>query len=779
MLASKAKWNFHQVEGNTWVGDSEFSPIIQKLFMQRGIYTDQEAKSFLEIDLNNLHQPEGLSMIEKAVQRVHQAIENKEQILVFGDYDADGVTSTALLMKALQELGADCDFYIPNRFTEGYGPNKEAFQLAYNRGISLILTVDTGIAAIEEALFAKELGLDLIITDHHELQEELPKAYAIINPKCSPDYPFHELAGVGVTFKFAQALLGYFPEHLLEFVAIGTIADLVPLVDENRILAYYGLRKLSETKNAGIKALLKLCQINGVVTEEDVGFQLGPRINAVGRLQDAELAVELFLSEDNEDAEHLASEVHALNEERKKIVVQIVKEAEEIVAEKQLPNVIVVAKEGWNEGVLGIVASRLVQKYQRPAIVLAINPEKMIAKGSARSIPAFNMFKNCMEIKDLFEQFGGHSQAAGMTIPYENIEEVQSLLSEAAEQQLIPEDFKPVLEINQKLEINKLDLSLIEEINQLAPFGIGNPKPLFVVDAIPNDVRQLGANQNHLKLKFTEDGTTMEAIGFQKGALFSYITKETSIEVAGELSVNEWNGNRKVQMIMTDLRIKDWQLFDHRGKKEIDITSYLIEEASHLVVCDESRSTDAFQQRNVTVINYDTDMSELTQHEHVYFLDLPLELKHVEQIIQQIQPQNIHVCYYVEDSVYLKPFPTRDTFIKYYSLVKKQQSLNVKQQLKPLMSTYGWSKDLIIFMSEVFIDLKFLTANNGVLYAVPNPDKKDLQDSTVLQERKTKIEIEKILYYSTYEMLKQWFGRLLVDTTKDGEETNNGLQTTY
>ncbi|WP_337445694.1 single-stranded-DNA-specific exonuclease RecJ [Ornithinibacillus scapharcae] len=334
MLQSKSNWNFLKLQEHTTLIEDEevkLSPVIKELLIQRGIKTSEEIQKFLSPSLEDLINPEQLASMDIARDRVIRAIQNREKILVFGDYDADGVTSTTILIKALQELGAECDFYIPNRFTEGYGPNEAAFRRAYDDGFQLIITVDTGIASVHEAKVAKEIGLDLIITDHHEPQDELPEALAIIHPKCSPDYSFKELAGAGVAFKFAQALLGYFPEQFLDLVVIGTIADLVPLVGENRILAYYGLRKLSVTRREGLLALKKQCKLEGNVTEEDIGFLIGPRLNAVGRLQDADLAVQLLMSDDREEAEQLAEMVQQLNVERQQIVASIVKEVEEQV----------------------------------------------------------------------------------------------------------------------------------------------------------------------------------------------------------------------------------------------------------------------------------------------------------------------------------------------------------------------------------------------------------------------------------------------------------------
>src|SRR5699024_4997746 len=319
--------------------------------------------------------------IQKAKERIMHAIETGERILVYGDYDADGVTSTTVLLETLEELGAYCDFYIPNRFSEGYGPNENAFRKAHEAGVGLIITVDNGIAGVHEAEVCKELGIDLIITDHHEIQETLPDAFAIIHPKCAPDYTFKELAGVGVAFKLSEYLLGYFPKQYLDLVAVGTIADLVSLTDENRILVHYGLRALTHTNRPGFIALKEITKIEGQVTEEDVGFLIGPRLNAVGRLQAADVAVDLLKADDVYEAKEIAEEIQELNAKRQKIVSNITKEAEQIVREMHpdsLPGVLVVSKEGWNEGVLGIVASKLVRTFDRPAIVMAKKPEEGI-----------------------------------------------------------------------------------------------------------------------------------------------------------------------------------------------------------------------------------------------------------------------------------------------------------------------------------------------------------------------------------------------------------------
>ncbi|WP_188453539.1 single-stranded-DNA-specific exonuclease RecJ [Virgibacillus oceani] len=780
MLQSKATWKFTTIQDNInqWTDDTNnnLSPVIKELLLQRGINTAQDANEFLSPSLDNLFTPKGFASIDKAAERVHKAIEHNEKILIYGDYDADGVSSTAVILKALQELGAEVDFYIPNRFTEGYGPNETAFRQAYERGYRLIITVDTGIASVHEANVAKELDIDLIITDHHEPQDTLPDAFAIVHPKCSPDYPFKELAGVGVAFKFAEHLLGYFPEHLLDLAAIGTIADLVPLVSENRILAYYGLRKLTVTNRHGLNALKKLCKIEGNVTEEDVGFLIGPRLNAVGRLQDADLAVQLLLTDDPNEAEELAEMIQDLNKERQKIVADIVKEAEKMVQPIENNGVIIVAKEGWNEGVLGIVASRLVRKYDRPAIVLAVNPENESVKGSARSIPAFDLFKNCMKVRSLFTSFGGHAQAAGMTLPLNNLQRLQDELNIAINDQLTKEDFKQVIEISKTLAIPEMNETLVNEINRLAPFGMANPKPIFHLKETPTDIRQLGNMKKHLKVQFRQDAESVEGIGFGFGSHFDCISQQTPVSLVGELGINEWNGNKKVQIVIQDIKIDEWQLFDYRGKKDLDILPIVKENEDTLIVC--SRVTEIIPKQANHLI-YGAGLDTLSKLNTLFIYDLPDSLTDLKEIIKKTKPSRIYACYHVEDSSYMKVFPTRDDFKWFYALIRTKKIIDLNKEIDIIKDRRAWTQDLILFMSKVFFELEFVTIVNGILKLNPNPAKKDLQESKVFQQRLNQAEIEKTLYYSNYDKLKEWFSTCIDVAEVPKEEPTHGLQKIY
>lgn len=769
MLSSKANWKYIDnppVEERESL-DIAMSPIVKDLFLQRGITTTEEAKQFMQPDLNHLIDPFCLNGMDKAVKRIKEAVDNNEKIVVYGDYDADGVSSTVVLLHALNKIGAVYEYYIPNRFTEGYGPNEAAFRQLHQAGFGLIITVDTGIASIHEAEVAKELGLDLIITDHHEPQAKIPDCYTIIHPKLSEAYPFKELAGVGVSLKLAHALLGELPVEVLPYAAIGTIADLVPLVSENRILAAFGLKELQRTNYVGLKALKQVCQLEETITEEDVGFRIGPRINAVGRLGDADLAVDLLLEEDAEIALEMANELNHINEQRKKIVQDIVDEAMDMVQTDK--RIIIVAKEGWNEGVLGIVASKLVQKYDRPAIVLAKKPEQGIVKGSARSIPAFDLFEGCMTVRDLFTHFGGHAQAAGMTLPAENLEPLETALNKLLFENLSEEDFKQELYINAILDMEDINVSLIEEIGKLSPFGMGNSKPLFEIKEIPKEVRQIGSRKNHLKMQFASSNAQIDTVGFGFGELKEAISPYTKVSVAGELSVNEWNGRRNAQIMLEDLKITERQLFDFRGKKAEQLLSETVKE---VFVCGEPLQLREHQE----TFTYKEALSKkLDAYQTIGFTALPASLNDMKKIIRQVNPENIVIAIRQVPNQYPFQFPSRKEFVDYYSLIKQHKKFQIKEMQKAIEQHRGWNEAKVMFMSEVFADLGFAEKKDGWLRYAESGNKKDLSESEIYQSCMKQKEAENILIYSNYQDLKKWFEACMDSPNNLKEEAVYGL----
>jgi single-stranded-DNA-specific exonuclease len=768
LLQAKARWLKKEMDKEKVVQLSEalnITSVVSSLLVQRGFETPEAAKSFLYHE-ETFHDPFLMEDMEKAVARIKTAINENEKILVYGDYDADGVSSTSVLMMALKELHANVDFYIPNRFTEGYGPNEGAFRNAKEKGYSLIITVDTGISAVNEALVAKELEIDLIITDHHEIPPVVPEAYAIIHPKMEGSlYPFKELAGVGVAFKLAHALLGRLPEHLLEIAVIGTVADLVPLHDENRLIVKEGIARLQHTKNVGLQALLSICGLNGKeLSEESIGFSIGPRINAVGRLQSAHPAVDLLLTEDKEEAEGIAEFIDSLNKERQQIVSTITEEA---IAEVEMNhylgdgNVLVLAKEGWNVGVIGIVASRLVDKYSRPTIVLGIDREKGIAKGSARSIPGFDLFANLSDCRDILPHFGGHPMAAGMTLNMNDVDELRQRLNTFASEQLTEEDFIPTMEVDLECTVKNVTLEVIEQMKMLAPYGVGNPKPYVMIsDANAEGIRKIGGNGNHLKLTLSENDSSLDTVGFGFGSVYDHLSKDAKVCVLGELSINEWNNIRKPQLMIKDIRVDDWQLFDVRGGKDIQKVIASVEKESLSIIAFQEATNSQLNgyEENVYFVDSVEEATAIQLvNKNVVFLDLPSSAEVIKALFANGYPSRIYTFFTTAETHLFETNPTREHFKWYYGFLTKYSPFHMKQQAAQVLRHKGWSKETLSFMTQVFFELEFVTIDDGVVRLANQAVKRDLLESPTYQEKQEKMKLENELLYSSYQELKEWF----------------------
>ena len=461
MITPTYEWQFApQVEDADFTKIAKkagLGPEVARLLFERGIQDQESLKKFLEPSLEDLHDPYLLHDMDKAVERIRQAIEEGENILIYGDYDADGMTSASIVKESLEQLGAECRVYLPNRFTDGYGPNASVYKYFIEQeGISLIVTVDNGVAGHEAIELAQSMGVDVIVTDHHSMPETLPDAYAIVHPEHpDADYPFKYLAGCGVAFKLACALLEEVQVELLDLVAIGTIADMVSLTDENRILVQYGLEMLGHTQRIGLQEMLDMAGIAAnEVTEETVGFQIAPRLNALGRLDDPNPAIDLLTGFDDEEAHEIALMIHQKNEERKEIVQSIYEEAKTMVEPEK--KVQVLAKEGWNPGVLGIVAGRLLEELGQTVIVLNIEDGR--AKGSARSVEAVDIFEALDPHRDLFIAFGGHAGAAGMTLEVEKLSDLSQILEDYVREKGADAAGKNKLNLDEELDLETLSL---------------------------------------------------------------------------------------------------------------------------------------------------------------------------------------------------------------------------------------------------------------------------------------------------------------------------------
>lgn len=766
LLRAKTRWKQKRQDSEEVMRLSQslqLTPFVVSLLLNRGLRTEQEIVNFLYTE-QHFHDPFLLHDMKQSVERIHQAIEDGEHILIFGDYDADGVSSTTLLLLTLQELNANVSFYIPNRFTEGYGPNEAAFRWAKSEGYSLIITVDTGISAIKEADVAKELGIDLIITDHHEPSPSLPDAYAIVHPRLGETYPFGYLAGVGVAFKLSHALLGRVPDHLLDIAVIGTIADLVPLIGENRLIAKKGIEKLRQTTRPGYLALFRVANINASeINEEAIGFSVGPRINAVGRLGDADPAVQLLTTKDQEEAEFLAQEINTTNQLRQDIVKQITEEAMLEVEERFSPErnkVLVIAKEGWNAGVIGIVASKLVERYYRPTIILSIDHQKGIAKGSARSIEGFDLFDNLSKCRDLLPHFGGHTMAAGMSLAISDVDELRNRLNGLAEEVLTEEHLLPITEIDTTCSLSDVTLSSIEEMQLLAPFGVDNPKPCIrIEDVALESIRQIGTDGSHLKLLLQDGESKLDCVGFGFGFVVEQISPLSRVSVVGEATINEWNHFRKPQIMISDISVEHWQLFDLRGMRNIEkcITSL----PENLLTVLYFREPPTFSSSIRGMVQR---ASEATEHSlngrYVVLYDLPESIDDVKQLFTKGFPSRIYTVFWHEYEHTFNTIPTRDHFKWYFSFLRQNAAFSLREYGEKLCQHKGWSKDTVKFMTQVFFELEFVTIKNGVIFMKDIVSKRDLSESDTFREKMNGLQVEKELVYSTYQQLYTWFSNM-------------------
>ncbi|MFF5396737.1 single-stranded-DNA-specific exonuclease RecJ [Peribacillus butanolivorans] len=785
MLKPKTRWNLRTADENKVAELAEelhITPLVAALLVNRGLDTIESARSFLFVKNQTFHDPFLLKDMDKAVYRIKEAIQNGEKIRVFGDYDADGVTSTTVMVTTLTRLGADVDFYIPNRFTEGYGPNPMAFRLAAEQGVKVLITVDTGISAVDEAKLASELGMDYILTDHHEPGPELPEALAIIHPKLEDSsYPFEDLAGVGVAFKLAHALLGELPEDLLEIAAIGTIADLVPLKGENRLIAAKGIEQLRLTRRPGLVALMKVANIQQeALNEESIGFAMAPRINAVGRLGDADPAVDLLMSENLAEATELANEIDDINKERQAMVAAMAEEAIQEVEENYPPEsngVLIIGREGWNAGVVGIVASKLVERFYRPTIVLSYDREKGHAKGSARSIAGFDLFESLSTCRELLPHFGGHPMAAGMTLKIDDVQELRDRMNMIAKEKLSEEDFTPITNLDGATTLAEVSIQTIQEMSLLAPFGVTNPKPKILIDSVQlSSVRKIGANQNHLKVQLEDsENHKLDGVGFGLGHYVDEIAPHAEVSVIGELSINEWNNIKKPQIFVQDVSVNHWQLFDYRGKGQAE--KWLAEIPVHnrkiVIFSEDIYRRYPFLQNHpeLVLIKNEQEADQLDcMQGHVVLMDMPPLRELLKRVIENKKPSRIYAHFFHEQDHFLSTVPTRDDFKWFYAFLAKKGPLDVKRYGDDLAKYRGWSRDTVDFISKVFFELDFVTIENGLIMLTANAKKRDLSESESFIRKKEQFELEQELVYSSYQQLFDWFNHFLIHEATDLEE---------
>ncbi len=562
----KKKWVIKEIDPQTLPVLPEYPSLVARLLGMRGILAQNDVSDYLNPEYGKLFDPFIFKDMRKACDKIWQAIEEKQTIVIYADYDADAITASAVMTLGLRKLGGNIDCYIPDRFSEGYGMNLEAIRKLKERGIGLVITVDCGTNSIAEADLCRELGIDLIITDHHEITGNLPNAFALINPKNPEDkYPFKFLTGVGVAFKVMQGMFSYegktaraevlpgWEKWLLDLVAIGTVADLQSLQSENRILVHYGLQVLPKTKWPGVRALLEVSKLKpGKYTTHTLGFMLAPRINAAGRIKHADVAYKMLISDNILEAQNYALELDSLNTHRQTLTEQILSEAREQILALSDKKVLLAAGRDWPKGVVGLVAGKLAEEFNRPVLVMDRGEE--FATGSARSNPRFDMVQALNYSKDYLQKYGGHTQAAGFTLSSAKIDSFYQKLLEFADT-LGEQNQEPILEIDAEMASSDYSWEVFALLEKFEPFGWGNLRPKFLGRELAViEARTVGADSKHLKLKALWGGKVVDGIAFRQGYLAGKLSPNTLIDAVFEIEANEWNGHKDLQMKLVDIK---------------------------------------------------------------------------------------------------------------------------------------------------------------------------------------------------------------------------------
>ena len=560
--------NEQMITANTLSAELDISPVLCSLLVNRGVTSVAEARNFFRPKLSALHNPFKMNDMDIAVQRLNKALGKKERILVYGDYDVDGTTAVALVYKFLQQFSSNIDYYIPDRNEDGYGISKRGVDYAFSTGVKLVIVLDCGIKAIDEIAYAKSLGIDFIVCDHHVPDEEMHCAVAILNPK-RPDstYPYPHLSGCGVGFKFMQAFAmdnGIAADQLyplLDLVAVSIASDLVPIMGENRILAYHGIKQLNHSPSIGLKAIINVCGLNErEVSINDIIFKIGPRINASGRVQKGKMAVDLLIENNLETAMGMSLLINEYNEVRKELDKSMTEEANRIVAGLESfdeRRAIVIFNPDWHRGVIGIVASRLTEVYHRPAVVITCTGD--VATGSARSVTGFDVYKAIENCRDVLDNFGGHTYAAGFSLKVENIETFASRFEEFVTENILPEQVAPALEIDAEIGFHQITRKFFSDLKKFAPHGPDNLKPLFCTRNVCDygTSKVVGRRQEHIKLELIDDKSNIvfNGIAFGQSRQAKYIKSKQSFDICYTIEDNAYK-HGEVQLQIESIHTK-------------------------------------------------------------------------------------------------------------------------------------------------------------------------------------------------------------------------------
>lgn len=754
--------------------------------------TDAKVTAFLHPNASQLHEANLLHDMDKAVEVIETAIMEGKKICVYGDYDVDGQTSTAIMYETLQTLGADVMYYVPNRFEDGYGPNQKAYQRLIDDGCEVLVTVDNGVAGKDEIKYAKERGVKVVITDHHQLPDELPAADAIVHPQLprgNHQYPFTGLCGAGVAFKVACALLGEIPQEMLDLVALGTIADIMDLTDENRTLVYFGLKQLENTARPGLVALLKLLDATHV-DETTVGYEIAPRLNALGRLKDARAGVELLTTLDEARAASLAKTIDQLNQKRKDLTDEIYQAAMTQLAQNGEHKINVVYGSGWHQGVVGIVAGRLQESTQKPTLVLGINATNGLATGSGRSIPGFDLFAAMNSCKDLYEEFGGHAQACGLTIQAKQLEKLQERLDQYAQDAEIDQIPAPTLPIWGKLAVSEISEQLIEQLHQLAPFGQGNPAPVFAFTNYQlESIKQLSGGK-HLALSIqttTAPKKTLKALAWNVGNAAQKINQGAKrVDFVGELSVNEFRKRRFVQIIIKDLwvhqlpnvataantisKAKPEAKASSASTLQVSVVRHPQVAAYHFQPVQAYVVFNAKLAQNLTpnltngqqVITATALASTTIKFAQVVVVDLPAslaELHHVlsclkqQQAVEKIEVWLVGAKKLAQSLVTL---PTHAQFAQVYNLMRQFPQVDFVKYRRRVSQKLNLPEIQLNFIYRVFLAANFAKIEDGAVFYCEPTQRVDLTQTSVYQDQQAKQTVWQTIIAPDDEQVGSW-----------------------
>lgn len=690
-MINQKKWQFPALVDEqlvtTLMQQLQLPRLVVELCINRGLKTKEAIADFVQMSEASLHSPYLFTEMQKIVTRLQTAFAQDEPILVCGDYDVDGMSATTIILQAFRQLGVHADFIIPNRFIDGYGINERIVDEAHERGAKIIITVDNGIAAVEAIAHAQSLGIDVIVTDHHDPKAELPAAFAILHPQLDESYPFKGLSGGGVAFKLAQALLGSVPEHFYAYAALSTVADMVPLVDENHYLVKRGLRTLQTTQELGLKQLIRVCGLSQeFLDEESIGFYMGPRMNAAGRLDDAALVVELFMTDDEYLAEDIANELQSLNEQRQQLVNEIAEQAiAHLEAQSSTQYDCLVHASTYNhKGVAGIVASRLMHHFNKPVISLVIDETTQTATGSARAFGDLHLMEMLTSMSELLTRFGGHKHAAGITLPVANIATLQTAIQAYFDtNQIICQE---AINIDVLTSIDQISVEAIKSLDLLAPFGIGNPKPVVCIPQVSiADAKTMGSEQKHLKMQIMQVEQAIDVVGFQQGALAQHLQTQVYFDVIGTLNVNTWRNIDKPQLMLETLR----------------------------------ENTQAIEYCQAPVMMDTND---------VFIEAVPSDVEILHQLVHDKQQIFIHPRFYQHRQV------SRPDFIAVYRLLQQYQQITTSDLEQYVWQHLQLSKAYLNSILTVFSELEFVIINSGVIQFKPQAQKVELNESTMYRK---------------------------------------------